>query len=161
MGAQLIHEQADLVIWISCPHFVQPFLELAHVHALVKDLPVLLALLLGDGAEQGQCRFVQPGLVHGHVLLGEAPLRVHHGLPGEARLVDVDDTAALIPGPGQLSFHRNICLSLFCFIMVLGYLKPFVFPFLYVVDLVDLPQQSSIHLGRRKLSLEMSTSIRQ
>ena len=120
VGAQLVLKETDLILSILGPELRQPLLELGHVDALVEDLVMFMALLLRDGAQQRQRGFVQLGLVHGHVLLGEAPLRVHHRLPGEAGLVEVDDAAALIPGPGQLSLHRNVCLSLFCFIVVLG-----------------------------------------
>ena len=95
------------------------------------------------------------------MLFGKAPFGVHHGLPGKAGLVDVDDPATLVPGPGQLSFHRDVLSTLLIWIMVLRPFESTVLQFLDAVHLVDLPQQGGVHAGRGELRLEVLAPVRQ
>ena len=49
MGAEVIEEQADLLVAVTVPQSLKPLLELGDVDGEVVDCEVLLASLLRDG----------------------------------------------------------------------------------------------------------------
>ena len=59
MGAEVIEEQADLLVAVTVPQSLKPLLELGDVDGEVVDCEVLLASLLRDGREHSQGRLIQ------------------------------------------------------------------------------------------------------
>ena len=100
VDAQSIHEQGDLVVSVGSSQLLQILEELVGINGFRKDLTVLQTLLLGNSSQERQSRFVQLGHVHSHVLLRQGPLGLGQRLPGEHRLVDVDDSIAIILSSG-------------------------------------------------------------
>ena len=105
MGRQVIHEEADLCRAIQVPQLFEVFYELLRGHGLLEDLEVLLPTFLGYAGQQRQRGLVQHLDFYGKILLGQGPLRVLDGLPGEACLVEVDDPVIVSLGHGQLPLH--------------------------------------------------------
>ena len=122
---------------------------------------MLRALLFGDSTEQGQGRLVEHLLVHRHVLLGQAPLRVVACLSREACLVQVDDTVSVISSSGQLPLHVDQPLLILLRILLLGRLDPPQLLLLDAVDCIHLLQQRGIHLGLWVFSHEVPAPVDQ
>ena len=100
VDAQSVHEQDDLVVAVGSSQLLHVLEKLVGINGFRKDLTVLQTLLLGNSSQERQSRFVQLGHVHSHVLLRQGPLGLWHRLPGKHRLVDVDDSIAIILSPG-------------------------------------------------------------
>ena len=159
MAAQVVHEKADLVRAVDRPESSDILNELLHVHGEVKDLIILLSFLFRDAAQQCQSRFVQLLEIDGHILLGATPLSFLESLSGEHGLVNVDDPISTIFCLSEQPLHRGQRLLRF---LLVGLLRGLVPPELLLLDLVegvDVPEQSRIHLGLRKLSPEVPAPV--
>ena len=86
---------------------------------------MLSAFFLAYRCQKCQTRFVYLGQIHGHVLFGKGPLEGGQCLPGEHRLVQVDDPVPISLGLGQLPFHLSQLSRGLCLVLVLRLLKPF------------------------------------
>ena len=100
VSRQIVHEEAQPLSFVLRSQILTINLELVDVDRLGEDLEVLDALLFGDATQQGRGGLVQLVAVDSHVGLLVRPLGVGDGLPGEHRLVDVDNSEALVPGHG-------------------------------------------------------------
>ena len=89
--------------------------------------------------------------VHGHVLLRQAVFSLRHRGPGEHGLIDVYD-ALLVPlCPLELPLHLGRLLCNLLWIMVLLLLRPNDPPLIDAVRLVDLAEQSWVHMAAWEL----------
>ena len=68
MSGQIIHEQADLVLWIGMSQCFDILLEFVGVDRPLEDHVMLEAVLFGDPAQQGHGRLIDLVDIDTHVL---------------------------------------------------------------------------------------------
>ena len=161
VGRQIVEEQGDLLFPILLPQLLQILLELLHVHGLVEDLEVLLALLRRDRRQHGQRGLVQMHQIGCHVLRLQVVFGLGHGGPGETYFVDVDDPISVVPGPRQEPLHRDVLLLFLGGIRMMRLLEPLQGLPLDLVHGIYSSQQRPIDVRRRKLLVEVQASIEQ
>ncbi|MEC7294182.1 MAG: hypothetical protein VXU46_04755 [Planctomycetota bacterium] len=100
VAGQVVQEQADLIILILLAELRQILLKLLDVDRLGEDHIMLLTFFLRYAAKNSQCRLVQLGHVHGHIVFGQAILLRWHRPPGNHRLVNEYDSVLFLLGLG-------------------------------------------------------------
>ena len=155
VGAEVVHEEADLLIRIGSSQAGEVLLELVRVDGLLEDLVVFQAVLLRDAGQQRKSRLVQVGLVYAHVLLRPRPLDLSDRLAGHHRFVDVVDLVPLVPVPGQQPLHVDEPLSISFWVRILGLLGPLEPLLLDAMFPIYDSQQRRVHMSRWELALEL------
>ena len=147
VAAELIHEEADLVVAAVLAQPLEPLLELLDVHRLLEDPEVLLAFLFRDGRQQSQGRLIQLSIVDQDILLRQSPLQVRHRLPRKHRFVQVHDPESIVLGHRELAFHASEIMPPRLFCSVLIDFVPAVSLLLDPVPPVYFSIQGGIHVG--------------
>ena len=161
VSAQIIHEDADLIVLVGLPELLQILLEPGYVDRQLKNLVVLLTLFLRYCRQQGQSGFIKPGHVNRHVLLWQAVLSQRDCLSRHHSLVQVHHAVTLLLHPNQLPPHSGDLLPQLVLVHVLGFLRPPDRSLLDFVLSVDLAEQRRVHVRRGELSKEQLASFLQ